>query len=146
MNIPSYSSMVTPRVSSSKFSLLRKFVVVLNIAGSIRNSDLHQLSCPSRISLTFLAPVSEEVWMGSFSSERYGIIAGRITKNNSSSSSSSSNKNCLICFSQEPISRDVEIALIRILNMQNMEICVHMNCLAGTLNYDLKIILYIKFI
>jgi hypothetical protein len=146
MNIPSCSSTVTSRVSRSKFSLLRKLDVVLNIAGSILNSDLHQLSCPSRISLTFLALVSEEVWMGSFSSERYVIIAGRITKNNSSSSSSSSNKNCLICFSQEPISRDVEIALIRILNMQNMEICVHMNCLAGTLNYDLKIILYIKFI
>ncbi|RCV16736.1 hypothetical protein SETIT_3G162100v2 [Setaria italica] len=103
MNIPTCSSTATPRVSRSKFSLLRKSVVALNISGSIRNSTLHQLGCPSRISLTFLAPGREDVCTGIFSSCRYGIMAEISTKNSSSSSSSSSNKNYLTCSSQDPI-------------------------------------------
>jgi hypothetical protein len=108
MNIPSCSSTLTPRVSRNKPSLLRKSDVALNISGSIQNSDLHQLSCPSRISLTFWAPEREEVWIDLFSPERNGSIAGRRIKKNSSLSSSSSNKNCLASSSQEPISREIE--------------------------------------
>ncbi|KAF8677182.1 hypothetical protein HU200_046656 [Digitaria exilis] len=103
MNIPSCSSTETPRVSRSKHSLLRKLEVALNISGSILTSALHQLGCPSRISLTFSAQGREDVCTDIFSSGRYGIMAERITKNNSPSSSSSSNRNCLTCSSQDAI-------------------------------------------
>jgi hypothetical protein len=80
MKIPRCSSTLTPHVSCKKPSLLRQSDVALNISGFIRNSDLHQLSCPSKISVTFWAPEREEVWIDLFSLERNGSIARRRIK------------------------------------------------------------------